>query len=281
MEKELQTLNKLFDTGIQFAVAYGFQILGAVIVMVIGLQIAVWVGRRVAAFAEHKGVDVTLSRFIGNAVKIVIVAVVIIITLGNFGVTITPLIALAGASAFGLTVAIQGQLANYSAGLSIILFRPFVVGNTVTVKGVSGVVEEVSLTATTLIGEDGERISVPNRSIIGEVLINSESWRVVETKIAVDAGVDAGRAVAALQRALASFAELATGPKPQVGVHDFGLGAIVLGLRFWVPSKRYFELRYAVNAAALAALRAEGIGLVRPGAVAVSGDMLASQPTPG
>ena len=281
MEKELQTLNKLADAAVQFAVAYGFQILGAMIVMVIGLQAAVWVGRRVAGLAERKGVDVTLARFIGNAVKIIIIVVVLVITLGNFGVTITPLIALAGASAFGLTVAIQGQLANYSAGLSIILFRPFVVGNTVTVKGVSGVVESVSLSATILTGEDGERISVPNRSIIGEVLINSEAWRVVETKIAVDAHADATRAAAALRHALGGFPELAAGPKPQVGVHDFGLGAIVLGLRFWVPSKRYFELRYAVNAAALAALRAEGIALVRPGALAVSGETLASQPTPG
>ena len=169
---DLTTFAKLFDIVIEFAVAYGFQILGAIVVLLIGLKVASWCARKTTSLAEAKGVDVTLSRFIGNVVRLVVVVAVVIVTLGNFGVAIAPLIALVGASAFGVTLAIQGPLSNYGAGLAIILTRPFVVGDTITVQGASGVVEEISLGATILIGEDGERILVPNRQIVGEIIID-------------------------------------------------------------------------------------------------------------
>lgn len=75
-------------------------------------------------------VDASLAGFLGMIAKVVMIAFVVIITLGNFGISISPLIALAGASAFGATVALQGPLSNYGAGLSIILGQPLVVGNT-------------------------------------------------------------------------------------------------------------------------------------------------------
>ena len=118
---------------------------------------------RTATFAEARNLDQTLARFFSNVVKVVLIGFVAVITLGNFGVAIAPLIALAGASAFGATLALQGPLSNYAAGLIIILTRPFVVGNTIAVSEVSRVVEDIKLPATTLIGEDGEFITVPNK----------------------------------------------------------------------------------------------------------------------
>jgi small conductance mechanosensitive channel len=270
MEKEMETLTRFIDTVVQFAVAYGFQILGALVFLLIGLKIAGWAGAKVAKMAERKDLDVTLGKFIGNVVKLVVVVFVVIITLGNFGITIAPLIALAGASAFGATLAIQGPLSNYGAGLAIILARPFVVGNTITVRNTSGVVDEVKLAATVLVGEDGERITVPNKQIVGEVLTNSHGHRVVQSKLCIGADADAGRAVEVLRRALADIPELAGGPAPQAGIHDFTYGGIVIGLRFWVPSQRYFQVRYAVNQKALAALAAASIPLITAAPAAVA-----------
>ena len=271
---DLTTFAKLFDIVIEFAVAYGFQILGAIVVLLIGLKVASWCARKTTSLAEAKGVDVTLSRFIGNAVRLVVVVAVVIVTLGNFGVAIAPLIALVGASAFGVTLAIQGPLSNYGAGLAIILTRPFIVGDTITVQGASGVVEEISLGATILIGEDGERILVPNRQIVGEIIINSEGRRVVQTKVCVAYDADITRATELLRRALDSFTDLRGDPAPQIGIHDFAYGGIILGLRFWVPSQRYFEMRYDVNRAAYAALEEGGIALLSSGGIAVAMDSL-------
>lgn len=263
----MQTASRLIDSAIQFAVAYGFQILGALVVLIVGLKIADWAGTRLARFAEARQIDVTLAHFLGNVVKLVLVALVVIVTLGNLGIAITPLIAMVGAGAFGATLAIQGLLANYGAGVSIIVSRPFVVGNTIAVQSASGVVEHVSLSTTTLIGEDGERILVPNRRIVGEIIVNSDTWRIVESEIAVAAGSDVARATAALREAVGRLPGIAATPAPQFGLHDFIPGGIVLGLRVWVPSRRYFEFRYAVNEAALAALRGAGIALMAPPAL--------------
>lgn len=269
MEAQLQFVTSIIDTASEFAIAYGLQLIGALVILLIGLKFASVVGRRVSALCEGKEIDVTLSRFAGNVVRILLVVIVVIITLSNFGIDIAPLVALGGAAALGLSFAIQGPVSNYGAGLVIILTRPFVVGDTVLVQGVTGVVDEVALSATTLVGEDGEKITIPNRRIVGEILVNSDDHRIVESQIVIAADADPEAAIAAIEGAFGGFPDLAAGGEPQVGIHDFSFGGIVLGLRYWVPSTRYYRTRYAVNRAAYAALKDAGIELLSAGRTAI------------
>ncbi|WP_417452582.1 mechanosensitive ion channel family protein [Kiloniella sp.] len=270
IDEELKTAEALIDKGIEFGVAYGFQIIGAVIVLIIGLKIAGWIGGKVTGLCLRKEFDQTLSGFVGNIVKVVLIVFVIIITLGNFGISTAPLIALAGAGAFGATLAIQGPLSNYGAGLSIILTRPFTIGDTIIVKGGSGVVHEVKLAYTQLIGEDKELITIPNKRIVGEVITNSHSNRIVETRIPLAGSVDADRAIDVLRRVLEGDDLVPSDPRAQIGVHDFTYGGIVIGLRYWVPSQRYYQERYRVNTALLSALKAEKIELLSGGGTAIA-----------
>ncbi|MBT3305816.1 MAG: mechanosensitive ion channel, partial [Alphaproteobacteria bacterium] len=113
--QQVETVSRWIDSLIEFAVTYGFQIVGALVFLFIGLKVSSWAGRRVARVLDAKKVDPTLGRFIGNIIRVVMIIFVAIITLGNFGISIAPLIALAGASAFGATIAIQGPLSNYGA----------------------------------------------------------------------------------------------------------------------------------------------------------------------
>jgi len=275
--EQLEVVSKYADLLVEFGIEYGFQILGALVFLLIGLKVASWIGGRVALMMEARDVDITLSRFIGNVVKIVAIVFLVIITLGNFGVSTAPLIALAGASAFGATIAIQGPLSNYGAGVSIILTRPFIVGNTITVnRAASGVVEEITLAHTVLIGEDGERITVPNKEIVGRIIVNSETRRVVQTKIAIAEGQDFEAAKAAARRAVDDIEAVAGGPSPEIGIHDFTYGGIILGIRYWVPSSRYFEVRYAVNEATLKELVNAGIKLMSAAPMAVTSTSLSA-----
>ena len=276
MQQELETVTKLVDTLVEFAVQYGFQLLGALVFLFVGLKVAAWTGRKITLVAETRNIDQTLSRFIGNIVKLVVVAFVAIITLGNFGISTAPLIALAGASAFGATMALQGPLSNYGAGLSIILSRPFAVGDMISVKKVSGMVDEISLAATVLVGEDGEKITVPNKEIVGEVIVNSNEHRIVETRIAIAYDEDSTHALAVLRQVLSEAAKVGSEPKPQVGIHDFTYGGVVIGLRFWVPGREYFQTRYRVNEALLNGLKAAGIGLIPATAAAISVPLLSA-----
>jgi len=274
VEPELQMINSLIDTATDFAIAYGMQIIGALVVLLIGLKVAGFLGRRVVALCERRNIDITLSRFAGNVTKIVLVAVVVIITLSNFGIDIAPLVALGGAAAFGVSFAVQGPLANYGAGLVIILTRPFTVGDTVQVQDVSGIVEEVTLAHTVLIGEDKEKITIPNRKIVGEILVNSDAHRIVESQIVIAADSDPEVAIQAIGKALDGFPNLSGDESPQIGIHDFSFGGIILGLRYWVPSSRYYRTRYEVNRAAHKALKDAGIRLLDAGGTTI----LASPP---
>ena len=261
MQQEIQTLGVLLDQVIAFVVAYGFQILGALVVLFVGLKLANWAARKTVELGARRDFDPTITKFAGNVVRIALVAIVVIITLSNFGITIAPLIALAGAAAFGGTLALQGPLSNYGAGLSIILTRPFTVGNTIEVQGTFGVVDDISLAHTVLTGEDGERITVPNKEIVGQVIVNSHECRVVELTVILGYDQDVDAAIEAIRGAIAAYPLGAGAPKPQTGIHDFGYGGLVVGARYWVPSLKYFQARYAVNRDILKALEAAGIRL--------------------
>jgi len=284
VEENLESLEGVVDAAMQFVVAYGFQILGALLVLVIGIKVANWAARRTVQFGDKRDFDPTLTRFGGNVVRVMLLVLVIIITLGNFGITIAPFIAMAGAVAFGGTLAIQGPLSNYGAGLVLVLTRPFKVGSTVQIRGVHGVVEEINLAHTVLTGEDRERITIPNKEIVGQILVDSHQSRVVESRIVIANSEDADRASEIVRQAITDFigAEQDNdAPPAQVGIHDFAYGGIVLGARFWVPSLRYFELRYAANRAIHNALRSAGVALVEPAAAAVAVDEERTQPAPG
>lgn len=260
---DLESLETLIDTLTEFGVEYGFQILGALVFLLIGIKISGWLSKKLTKVALDKGLNQTLAYFIGNVAKIILITLLVIVTLGNFGISIAPLVALAGASAFGATLAIQGPLSNYGAGIGIILSRPFIIGDTISVGGTSGVVEKIGLGTTILSGEDGEQVTIPNKRIVDQVIINSDARRVVQTKIAISDTRNAGRAVDRIREALSDIPDIAAGDTPpQVGIHDFTYGGVIIGARFWVPSTRYYQTRYAVNRAIMDTLRTLNISLL-------------------
>lgn len=264
MTEDLATIQKIFNVAVEFLINYSFQIFGAILILIIGAKLAGWLGRKVAVLCEGKGFDVTLSRFLGNMSKLVVLAFVIIIAASKFGITITPFIAALGALAFGSSFAIAGPLSNYGAGLSIIVSRPFVVGNTITVQGVSGVVDEIRLAATLLSTEDGEVITIPNKHIVGEILLNSFENKVVETTVGIAYTDDPAQAIAVIRKVLAQIDGVCQEPAPQVGLENFGASSLDIGLRYWVPTKQYFQIRYQVNLAIHRSLIDAGITIPFP-----------------
>lgn len=264
IQKGVATLQTLVDKIIEFLVNYSFQVIGAVIVLVLGWKAGQWAAKAILRFLEKKRVDSILSRFAAGIVKGFIVGFAVIVALGKFGITITPLIAGLSALAFGSTFAIQGPLSNFGAGLSILMSRPFVPGNTITVAGVSGVVEEVKLGYTILSTEDGEKLTIPNKHIVGEVLRNSFGCRVVESVVGISYGDDPERAIGIIRQILQASADIAQTPPPLIGIQAFGDSSINLGLRYWVPTRRYFQIMYATNLAVYKALKQAGITIPFP-----------------
>ena len=148
MEQELQQAQEVYDLIVNYLVTYSFQIVAATLIMLIGSTVARKVSGLLEGFMVKKGLDITLSHFTASLIKIIIIAFAAIIALGKLGISVTPFVAAIGALSLGAGLALQGLLSNDGAGISIIVARPFVVGDTISVQGVTGIVKDVKLACT-------------------------------------------------------------------------------------------------------------------------------------
>ncbi len=247
IEPDLEQMQKLYDMILAFLVNYSFQLLGAVLVFIIGLVITSKLSDSVMKICERKGFDVTLSRFIANIVKIMLLLMVGVMCLNLLGISVTPLVAAIGAASLGAGLAIQGLLSNYGAGFNIILTRPFVVGDTIRVQGVSGQVKDILLAHTILKNEDGVIITIPNKHIVGEIIHNSKELSIVELEVGVAYGSDLEKVLSIVNDTIAAENEVSKEPAPQVGIDCFADSGVNIGVRAWVPTAKINELRYALN----------------------------------
>lgn len=244
LQHELDQMTKFYDILIGFFANYSFQLIGAMIIFIIGFmlsgKISAWVLR---LCLSHK-LDVTLSRFLANTSKMLIMVMIAIIALGKLGISVTPFIAAIGAISLGAGLAMQGLLSNYAAGFNIILIRPFVVGDTIKVQGVTGVVEEVLLAYTMLKDEDDVSIMIPNKHIVGEVLHNSKHDSLLELSVGIAYEHNPIEVVKLLEQALKDLPGISTHRRAQLGIEAFGDSAINIGIRLWTPTVELYATKY-------------------------------------
>ena len=264
MQEQISAIQKLINTVIEYSVSYGFQVLGALIVLAAGFLVANWACAALSRLFAKKKMDVTLSGFITGCARGVILGFAILIALGKFGITIAPFVAALGAATFGASFALQGPLSNYGAGLSIILSRPFVVGDTISVADVSGVVNEVKLACTILVDEDGVKITIPNKDIVGRVIYNSRIYKIAPGVIGISYSSDPELAIKVIQTTLSEFPEVASSPKPQIGIQEFADSSVNIAYRYWVPTEKYFQNVHAINLAVYKAINRAGINIPYP-----------------
>jgi len=244
---EFAALESLYQIVANYLVSYSFQLLGALLILMLGWWIAGKLARGVGKLCEKRKLDITLSKFFASLTKLSFFAVCLVIALSTLGVTISPLIAAIGALTFGLSLAIQGPVSNYGAGLALILTRPFAIGDTVTLKSRVGVVEDIQLGMTILATEEGEKIFIPNKAILGEIFHNSYRWSLLETEVGISYADNPEQVVGLLQKALGELPEISRQPAAQIGINSFGDSAINIGVRCWLPTERFHQCRYQVN----------------------------------
>ena len=264
MEEQITAAQKLINTLIEFSVKYSFEVFGAIVILIVGGLLANWTGGLILKLCTGRKLDVTLSKFLAGTAKLTILAFAILIALGKFGITIAPFIAVLGATAFGATYAIQGPLSNYGAGLSIILGRPFVLGDTITVVNVSGVVKEVNLGSTILLTGDGVQVTILNKHIVGELLQNYKQNSMVQGLIGISYDSDPERATETIKQTLKQFPEVVSTPPAQIGIKEFGDSSVNISYRYWVPTDRYNQISGAVNLAVFKAFQAANIEIPFP-----------------
>ncbi|MGA9047305.1 mechanosensitive ion channel family protein [Sulfuricurvum sp.] len=264
MNQELHYVQEFYDQTIAFLTNYSFQIIGAVIIVVIGWFVSKYAYNTLVKFFEKHDFDVTLGKFAANIVRILIFGAMFIVAIGKLGISIAPFIAAVGAVFLTAGLALQGTVANFAAGISLVITRPFKIGDTILVNKVYGVVEEIKLGYTTLRTEDEEIITVPNKNMIGEVIVNSFNYRIVESSVGISYHDDAEKAIALIKNVIDGFGSLSSENKSIVGIQNFGDHAVEIGMRYWVPTGNFFKNQYDVNMAVYKALNNANITIPFP-----------------
>ena len=264
ISSEIQQFEKYYALLTEYLVTYSMQIVGAIFILLVGLWVAKKLAEGVANLMTRHNVDITLTNFVSNVVKVLLIIMVIIIALGKIGISVTPFVAAIGAASLGAGLALQGMLSNYGAGLAIIATRPFVVGDTIEIKGVSGQVKLIELGHTVLINEEKVEITIPNKHIVGEILHNSFSYSLVKGEIDIAYSACSDTAINLIENALANHELVAKQPNAQVGIERFADSGVTISYRYWVPTTKIIETKLAINASVYKAINNANIEIPFP-----------------
>lgn len=235
--------------------------------------VASWIGRSVGGVVTKK-VDVTLGKFLNKAVRNTIMLIVAMVAMQLiFGVQVAGLAAVLAAAGFAIGLALQGTLANFAAGVMLLVFRPFKVDDYIAVAGTEGTVEEIDLFTTRLNAPDNRHLIIPNGEIFGAKLENysRNSLRRVDVNVGAAYSADLETTRNALERAVAKIAvactqpsENANTPEPQVYLKELGASSVDWQLRVWCHPSQYWSVRESLTAAAKDALDQAGISIPFP-----------------
>lgn len=247
MDESINAIEKYYHTIVEFLAAYSMQIIGALLIFAIGVYASRFVHKFMLKILTKYNLDITLRNFIANFFKFLVIGVMAIIAVGKLGISIAPFVAALGAISLTAGLALQGSVSNFAAGIVLIATKPFKIGDTITVHDNYGEVEDIKLAYTVLINEDGETITIPNKYMIGDILVNSYEYRLVEGSIGVAYSSDVHKSITLIQEVLHSNDGVSNTNRPIVGVQNFGDSAVEIGYRYWVPTKSYFKVQYQIN----------------------------------
>ena len=260
----IDALTRIEGKVVDFLTDYGFQIIGALIILAIGLVIAWWIGRALRQWLEKKHVEPPIVMLAVRVVRLLIFLVALLQALEKLSVPIGPALAGIGVAGVGIGLALQSVLGNLVAGLSIIFTKPFRVGEWIEIAGVSGQVKTIELFSTILLHTDLSRVVIPNRKIIGEVLHNYGSVRQLNLSVGVAYGTNLNDVTAIVRRVLNTNPRVLKEPAPIVGVTLLADSSINIAIRPWVKVEDFIPAQVEINQAVAEELRAANISIPFP-----------------
>ena len=251
---------------VEGASQFGLQIIAAIFVFVIGR----WLAHRIANLLERGLVkaktDPALVSFFRNIVYFGLLVMVIIAAVGQVGVQTTSFIAVLGAAGLAVGLALQGSLANFAAGVLMIIFRPFKAGDFVEAAGTAGVVEGIQLFTTTLRTPDNKTIIIPNAQVTNGTITNysARDTRRLDLVFGVSYADDLDQVKRVIREVLAEEQRLLDEPEPLIGLLSLGDSSVDFAVRPWVRSSDYWPVFFDLQEAMKKRFDKEGISIPFP-----------------
>lgn len=242
------------------------RVLGALAVFLLGLFFARWARSLVTKALGRSKVDPMLTPFLAGLTYVVLIVVVAIAAVNTLGVSTTSFVAILGAAGLAIALAFQDTFSNFSAGVMLLTFRPFEIGNFVTVGGQSGTVRAVGIFSTVLSTPDNIEIRIPNSQVFGQTMQNfsANPTRRIDLVMGVGYDDDLGVAVRTCMDVISADPRVIEDPAPVVAVHELGDSSVNLVVRPWVNASDYWATRWDLTRALKENLEAAGCSIPFP-----------------
>lgn len=242
----MDQMNQIVTMIQSLVAAYGLQVVAAIVIFFVGKWLSRLLSRAFGRALARAGTDEMLVRFAQNIAYVGLFAFVILAALNQLGVQTTTFIAVVGAAGLAIGLALQGSLSNFAAGVMLIVFRPFKVGDYIEAAGTAGVVEEIMVFSTKLKSPDNKQIFVPNGAIFGGNIVNfsAKDTRRVDMVFGCGYGDDLKGVKALLEDIVAKDQRVLADPAPTIAVVELGDNSVNFVVRPWVNSADYWGVYF-------------------------------------
>ncbi len=256
----------LYEESQMIGVSFGIKLIAAVAIFLIGRLVARVVTNGIRKLMSSQEVDRILETFVSNLVYWALMTFVIIAAINQIGVQTTSLIAIMGAAGLAVGLALQGSLANFAAGVLIIMFRPYKVGDYVEAAGIAGSVVQVQILTTILKTGDNKQIVVPNAQIMGSVITNysANATRRVDMVIGIGYDDDIDKARDTIQELVDADDRILKDPACLIAVSELADSSVNLIVRPWVKTSDYSGVNFGLTEAIKKRFDKEGISFPYP-----------------
>jgi len=246
---------------------FGMNLLGAVVILVVGWWLAGWATRMARRALDRSGqVDATLKPLAVSLVRYTVLVVTALAVLARFGVQTTSIVAVLGAAGLAIGLALQGTLSNVAAGVMLLVLRPLKVGDTIVVSGHTGTVLQVGLFTTEINTPDNVFVSLPNSSVWNSSIINysRNGTRRIDLTIGISYDDDIDGAIALAMSEVTADARVLEAPEPLVAVRGLGESSVDLVVRAYVATPDFWPATFALYRAIKLRFDHEGVTIPYP-----------------
>ncbi len=245
---------------------YGIKVVAAIVIFIVGRWVAKAIANFIKKMMTKSNTDETLVKFVGSLCYIALLAFVIIAALNQLGIQTTSFIAILGAAGLAIGLALQGSLGNFAAGVLMIIFKPFKVGDFIEGAGVAGTVEEIQIFTTQLKTPDNKTIIVPNAKMTGDNITNytMKGTRRVDFVFGIGYEDDIDKARDVIQGIIAEDSRVLKDPAPMVALSELADSSVNFVARAWTSADDYWGFYFDTTEKVKKQFDAAGISIPYP-----------------
>lgn len=246
--------------------AYSLNIIGAILIFIVGK----WLSRRIAnllsKLLQKNNVDQTLVNFLSNLTYYSLIVLVVVAAAGRLGINTTSFLTIIGAAGLAVGLALKDSLANFAAGVMLVLFRPFAIGDVVSTAGITAKVESINIFNTHFCSPDNQLIIVPNGKIINDIItnINIKATRRIDLVVGISYSDDMAKTREILAGLAKEDSRVLADPAPTIAVAELADSSVNLVFRPWVKTADYWDVRFDLTEKIKNALDEAGISIPFP-----------------